>query len=62
MMKETEHNCKCVVCKTPMDSRNTSLSCKEGPVCSAVCVAYLKEREKKGLHESDDLNEVQLLM
>lgn len=57
-----DEQCKCVVCKqkfTPF----TGFQTVEGPVCSAICAQYLIDRNNNGkLDESDDLNEVQMIL
>jgi len=60
MMKDEE--CKCVVCKQTF-TPYTGFTTADGPVCSAVCASYLINRDNSGkLDESDDLNEVQLIL
>lgn len=57
-----EFDCKCVVCKQPMNSRNTAFVNEAGPICGVVCLQYLNERNDRGINEADDLKEVQMLL
>lgn len=56
-----EKECKCVVCKRPVDPV-LGLQTESGVVCSSVCQQYLNERNERGINESDDLNEVQMIL
>lgn len=58
---ESQHDAKCVVCKQPMVTA-TGFVTESGPVCGPICAQYLIERDKSGLNEADDLNEVQMLL
>ncbi|AKR16090.1 hypothetical protein AVU18_gp140 [Citrobacter phage IME-CF2] len=40
----------------------TGFVTESGPVCGPICAQYLIERDKSGLNEADDLNEVQMLL
>ena len=54
-------NEKCVVCKCPVPS--TGFVTESGRVCSTICADYIAEKTKNGeINESDDLNEVQMLL
>lgn len=57
-----EEKCKCVVCKREFEP-GTGFVTVDGPICSAVCASYaIQEKQSGRLNESDDLNEVQLLL
>ncbi|MEG1904011.1 MAG: DUF2685 domain-containing protein [Bacteroidales bacterium] len=60
-MSELKEDCKCVVCKNPIPTA-TGFVTESGRVCGVICAQYLAERNKSGLNEADDLNEVQMLL